>query len=366
MGARISNNSWGGGGYSQALYDAIYAAGQAGSLFVAAAGNSNSDNDAAPQYPASYDLENIVSVAASNESDALSYFSNYGPVSVDLAAPGSNILSLRPGGQFAYLSGTSMATPHVAGVAGLLLAQNPTLDTAQVKQLLTFGSDSIPALGNRIGSEGRLNAYRALKATVPRWLQPQITSGTLGAGKSIPVPLSVNTVWLVPGTYTQVIALSSNDPLQPTVDLPVELKVININGYNQWLLGEFSSNQMLSNLAENTVWSDSADPDNDGMSNLIEFITGSDPLRLQPESVPLMSRQGGETIFEFRVRETLEGATYAIEWSPSIRSPEWKTTGLTTVQNTTAGMPAGIRRMRVKLASDLPAAFFRISATSAP
>jgi hypothetical protein len=232
--------------------------------------------------------------------------------------------------------------------------------------LLTFGSDSIPALGDRIGSEGRLNAYRALKATVPRWLQPQITSGTLGARQSIPVPLSVNTAWLLPGTYTQVIALSSNDPVQPTVDLPVALKVIGVNSYNQWLLGEFSNNQMLANVAENTVWSDSADPDGDGMSNLIEFITGNDPIGLQPGSVPGVVRQGGETVFELRVRDALDGATYAIEWTPSLVTPDWEATGLTTVENTTDGMPPGIRRVRVKLATKQPSAFFRLSGSKAP
>ena len=128
MGARITNNSWGGGGYDSALYDAIAAAGVANSLFVAAAGNASSNNDSSAKYPASYDLDNIITVASTNHNDALSYFSNYGATTVDLAAPGSDIYSSVPGGGYDTYSGTSMAAPHVAGVAALILAENPNLD----------------------------------------------------------------------------------------------------------------------------------------------------------------------------------------------------------------------------------------------
>jgi hypothetical protein len=366
MRARVSNNSWGGGAYSEALFSYIQQAGQNGMLFVAAAGNNNSDNDVSPYYPASYNLKNIVSVAATDETDQLSYFSNFGSSSVDLGAPGSDILSLRPGGQYAYLSGTSMATPHVAGAAGLLLSQNPSLTPTQIKQLLAFGSDSLAALGSRVASHGRLNAYRALKATVPKWVQPQITSGVIAAGASTTVQLALDTTSLVPGTYTQTLAFSSNDPIEPEVNLPVVLHVLPPTAYTEWLVGAFTTNQMLPIGTQSEFWGDAADPDRDGLSNLFEFITGSDPTAAASANAPLVVHEDGDVVFEFRLREPLSGATYAIEWTPSLASPAWTTTGLTVVENTTEDMPPGERRVRVKTESDVPAAFFRVVAAQAP
>src|SRR5205823_2060493 len=99
-GAKISNNSWGGGPYDQGLYDAIQSAGLQGHLFVAAAGNSGVNADISPMYPAAFDLDNIISVAATDHNDALAYFSNYGAASVDLGAPGVSVYSTRPGNTY--------------------------------------------------------------------------------------------------------------------------------------------------------------------------------------------------------------------------------------------------------------------------
>ena len=123
-GVKISNNSWGGGGYNQALYDAIKSADTKGHLFVAAAGNDGSNNNTTASYPANYDLPNVISVAATNNKDNLASFSNYGATKVDLAAPGVDIASTAPDNGYVYMSGTSMATPHVTGVAALIESQN--------------------------------------------------------------------------------------------------------------------------------------------------------------------------------------------------------------------------------------------------
>jgi thermitase len=166
-GAYLTSNSWGGGPFSQALRDAIAAAESAGQLFVAAAGNGGSDqigddNDIFPQYPSSYDLASIISVAASTEQDDLAYFSNYGRQSVDLAAPGTDILSTLPGNTYGFESGTSMATPYVSGVAALLFAHAPGASAQEVKQWILEGVDPIPALSGSSVTGGRLNAAASL------------------------------------------------------------------------------------------------------------------------------------------------------------------------------------------------------------
>ena len=122
---KLSNNSWGGDGYSVSLYNAINNAKAVNHLFVAAAGNSNNDNDAVAFYPSSYDLDNIVAVAASNETNVMASFSNWGATRVDLAAPGVNILSTWPNGGYAALSGTSMSTPLVTGALATLYGLHP-------------------------------------------------------------------------------------------------------------------------------------------------------------------------------------------------------------------------------------------------
>lgn len=162
MKVNVMSNSWGGGYYSQALYDAIAKARDAGILFVTAAGNSahNLDND--PEYPAAFDLDNLVTVGATDNRDHLGIFSNYGPHSVDVAAPGVRIYSTVRGGGYASLSGTSMATPHVAGVAALVLSANPGLSYSDLKERLVKTSTPVWNLEGSVRARGRVNAYNAL------------------------------------------------------------------------------------------------------------------------------------------------------------------------------------------------------------
>jgi len=158
----VSNNSWGGGESSEALRDAIAASIDAGILFVAAAGNLSSNNDQFPSYPASFDLPGIVSVAATDHRDVLASFSNYGANSVDLAAPGVDILSTTPNNTYSRFSGTSMAAPHVAGVAALLADVNPGLSPRELAEILSEGADRLPQLAGQVKSGGRLNAVGSL------------------------------------------------------------------------------------------------------------------------------------------------------------------------------------------------------------
>ncbi|OQY42555.1 MAG: hypothetical protein B6242_16030 [Anaerolineaceae bacterium 4572_78] len=162
MGAKITSNSWGGGPESQALSDAIQFAQQKGALFIAAAGNKSVNTDRYSHYPSGYDLSNIISVAATDQYDALSEFSNYGATSVDLGAPGTDIYSTVPNGSYGTLSGTSMATPHVAGLAGLLWSHNPSWTYRKVRDKILSSVEPLSSLAGKTVSGGRLNAYKAL------------------------------------------------------------------------------------------------------------------------------------------------------------------------------------------------------------
>jgi thermitase len=160
--ADIMSNSWGGGGFSQALSDAINAANQAGILFVAAAGNSTKNNDANAFYPCNYNLPNVICVAATDQNDNLATFSNFGAKSVHLGAPGVSILSTLPSGNYGTLSGTSMATPHVSGAAALLKGAFPTWQAADLKQQILATVDPLASLQGKTVTGGRLNLGRAL------------------------------------------------------------------------------------------------------------------------------------------------------------------------------------------------------------
>lgn len=165
MKVNIMSNSWGGGGFSQALFDAITRAKEAGILFVAAAGNSSNDNDASPEYPASYAVDNVVSVAAIDPQGMMASFSNWGKTSVHIAAPGVNIVSHTLRGLESW-SGTSMACPHVSGVAALLLSQDMSQSYSQIKTRMMASAKPMSSLRGRVVS-GMVNAYHALTNTVP-------------------------------------------------------------------------------------------------------------------------------------------------------------------------------------------------------
>ncbi len=172
MGAPISSNSWGtnvdAGGTHPLIFDAIARAGQAGHLFVSAAGNFSQSIDPGflKRYPAGYDLDSILSVAATNDDDLLASFSDWGLINVDLAAPGENILSTSKGGGYGVGSGTSYATPHVAGIAALLKSLHPQWGAIELKQRIMETVDPLPSLQGKTVTGGRVNAAAAVGSTL--------------------------------------------------------------------------------------------------------------------------------------------------------------------------------------------------------
>ncbi len=166
MGAKVMSNSWGGGGFSQTLMDAIKKSEAAGAIFIAAAGNDSNNNDATPSYPGSYAIDNIVSVAAIDNTGHIAGFSNYGKNSVHIGAPGVNIYS-STGGKYDSWSGTSMATPHVSGVAALLWSNEPNLTAKDIKQRLLTTARPISGLRGKTRTGALVDAYAALTNTTP-------------------------------------------------------------------------------------------------------------------------------------------------------------------------------------------------------
>jgi len=221
MGVRVSNNSYGSTSPTQSEKDAIQAS---NSVFVAAAGNDANNTDNVPQYPSAYDLPNIISVAATDKSDALASFSNFGMVSVDLAAPGLSVLSTTPNNTYSFFSGTSMATPHVAGAATLLIAKYPTLTVNEVKWRILAGVDNVAL---PVGTGGRLNINNTLLLPPPVVTMALTPIGptTVALGGSVSYALSIhNTTGAVQLIKASVVAVFPNGS-----EVILDAKTLNIN-----------------------------------------------------------------------------------------------------------------------------------------
>jgi subtilisin family serine protease len=234
---RVSSNSWGSaresGPPAAALQSAIDAAGAVGIINIFGAGNDGMDNDLVPFDPASYTSPSIVAVASSGATDRRSFFSNYGATSVDLAAPGEDILSTYPGASYSESSGTSMATPFVAGVAALVASMNPSLSVPEIKALLLDNVDQSPRWQGVVVSGGRLNALRAASAvgSGPSNTPPtaSITSPAEGATFKEPVTITVTADAAdSDGTVASVAFYANGSPIGVDATSPYSTTWINV------------------------------------------------------------------------------------------------------------------------------------------
>lgn len=190
IGVSLTSNSWGGGGYDALMEAAIEAANAAGILFVAAAGNETNNNDSNPNYPAGFQNDNVISVAAITRTGGLASFSNYGATTVDLGAPGQDILSTSLGTGYATMSGTSMATPHVSGSCALLKAYRPTLTHSEIKSMILGNTVALASLSGKCATGGLLNLNAALDAANDLSVTPAdvfAATGELGGDLVAPV-----------------------------------------------------------------------------------------------------------------------------------------------------------------------------------
>ena len=236
MSAKVMNSSWG-DGYSRSLEDAIRAAGNAGILFVASAGNNQgNNNDVNPHYPACYSLDNVIAVLSTDYDDQLSQHSNYGPTSVDLGAPGGDshceIYSCFVNGRYAYMHGTSMASPHVSGACALIWSVSPSLSHLEVKDLIMRTVDPLPTLAGSCVSGGRLNLHRAILETEAAWIDFVPNGGNI-------LPGGVNDVNVIfdadrpLGTYKGQIIVYSNDIYTPDIVIAVTMTVEEVDYFTE-------------------------------------------------------------------------------------------------------------------------------------
>ncbi len=222
-----TNNSWGGGGFSQGLLDAINRAGAANILFVAAAGNSGINTDATPSYPASYNSNNVLAVAAISSTGAIASFSNFGATTVDIGAPGVSVNSTLPGNTYGAYSGTSMATPHVTGAAALYAAANPGATAAQIKSAILASATPTASLAGRTVTGGRLNIGTLLGIDGPITPSLSISDRTASEGNSgstaftFTVALNVPSATAITVDYATALGTASSTDLTevPTTSL---------------------------------------------------------------------------------------------------------------------------------------------------
>lgn len=348
-GAKISNNSWGcnGGGsgcQSQLLYEAISRANDRGHLFIASAGNasngasSGADTDVIEHYPSGYELPNIISVGATDDQDVLWQDSNYGSSTVDLVAPGVNIWSTVPG-YYDYLSGTSMAAPHVTGAAALVKSQSPGLSNLQIKESILQSVDQKASLQGKTVTGGRVNAAGALTVNTPAPSDteaPTVSSvAPMADSEGILPATNVEAVFsegMDAATLTDAFTLTkegATDPLtaQVSYDAASKQAVLDPSAdidygatYNATIKGGANGAKDLAGnpLAANKVWrfttasaSDTTAPSVNAPKESMAFPFGQIDTRTVPIAIEWSGTDESSGIAAYELQKSIDGGAFA-------------------------------------------------------
>ncbi len=327
-GAKVINASWGSEGRSLQLKQAIAEYVEAtGGVFVAAAGNESVDTDQSPRFPACYSDEGIVAVAASDGLSNLCGFSNYGAKTVDLAAPGELILSTYLGGDYAYKSGTSMATPHVAGVAALLYSSNPDFGPEIVKTILLSEVDSVPSLAEVLVSSGRLNALTYFLRISLDWIDVDPRSGQVAPLERETVTLRVDARALQPGVYAAQLAFVNRVSELADFELfelPIEVRVISKDAQSQWAMEQFGSGNLLYTKESLGVWAEDANPDGDAYPNYVERLLGSSPSVADRGLIRIVVAEGHNPSLVYQFGRQFSEDPWLVEWSSDLSPGSWQ------------------------------------------
>jgi thermitase len=239
MGAKVLNNSWGGGAYTDALKEAITIANNNDALFVAAAGNNSANTDVTPYYPQSYDVGNIISVANLTSSGSLNSSSNYGEKSVDIAAPGTTILSTYISHNYAYQTGTSMAAPYVSAYAALLMTETRFYNVRDLVQAILSSTKRISNLLGKVKTGGTLDASYQFKNFNPITGSPPVGSVIAYGGLATTSEIDGLSVAKDSNTEGTWLICSGQQPRLKQADYPELFKAI---GYAWTPTSEITSN----------------------------------------------------------------------------------------------------------------------------
>ncbi len=322
MKAKVSNNSWGGGPADQAMSDALTAARTAGHLFIAAAGNSALNNDVDPAYPASYGLDNMISVAAIDRKGQLASFSNYGRRSVHIGAPGVDIFSSFAGSDTDYssISGTSMATPHVVGVAALVLAAHPNAKVFELRERILNSAVPLKSLSATTITGGRLDAYNAVNGDVSGSLQLVVdppTGTRLLAGAKVPIYARV----------TDIISVT-NATVTATVDgagyTAAQLKFLN-DGVSPDLEGldaVYTAALLPTKAGTVSLTFIATAPGKVGLTNVVNYVVGDRPANDQ-FARPIKIDAAGGSLSDDNSLATLESGEPKHAGAINIRNSLW-------------------------------------------
>ncbi|WP_309385248.1 S8 family serine peptidase [Cerasicoccus frondis] len=388
MDADLTSNSWGASGETHFLFsDAIRLS---NIPFVAAAGNESEDTDANPHMPSSDDEENIIAVASHNRYDSFSYFSNYGATSVDLSAPGQSILSTVRNNGYRSMSGTSMATPCVAGAVALLLQHEPDLSPAEVKAQLLATATPVDYLASKTVSGARLNLANLLGAgvvNIPEFTSSDSARGFIGEAFFFSVtadnePTSFDASGLPDGLSIHAVTGAITGYPSASGDYTVTLTAANDAGAAEqtWLLdiGNELDLWVYENISETGSGDDieNQDADEDGVSDLINYATGTYSSTQSRENLPSVGSDNGlrTLLYTYRRLEgsgagssvagyTIAGITYTVWLSDDMTN--WET-GESVLEEIEA-LSNGDGTESITLASrvDAPLCFFKLEVTPA-